>query len=327
MRTPNISSQSSSVSSNQVVNASLSPQAQEMITKRVRFADYLPASVWPMCRQGFHDGMIADSDMAKNTHIKSVEEKVIAGARTLELTPNSYDGSDKVILYVHGGALTLGAPDCQMQIPAPLADRTGRKVIAVDYPLAPYATKDDPHPAHTAVFEVYKELLKTHESSEITFLGDSAGGGIAFGVALMARDQNLPLPGAIVAYEPWVDMEQQGATYSNQERINQTVVLTPETLKSARDAAFGEQTTYSKYVSPVNDDFHGFKNVAVAIYTAGRDLLKEEGETLADKIKENADKTQYICWPGLWHGFQEHYGMPEAEGCADKAADFLKAHT
>lgn len=305
----------------------LSRMAQETIKKRDRFTDYLSPEIWPLCRGGFHDSMIGDSNRAKEELLQSVDVSMIGGSRVLELTPKTYrDEESKVIIYIHGGALTLGAPDCQMQIPAPIAHRAQCKVIAVDYPLAPYSSSDDPHPAHTAVLKVYEQLLKTYNSSKISFLGDSAGGGIAFGVALMARDAGLPLPGVIIAYEPWVDMEQKGKAYSNHQRINQTVVLTPPSLRSARDAAFGDLASYSPYVSPINGEYENFSEVAVAVYAAGRDLLKDENEALVCKLSPHVKNVEYECWEGLWHGFQEHYGMPEAEDCADKAAKFLKAN-
>ncbi len=303
----------------------LSPAAQEIIKKKVRFTDYLSPEVWPLCRDGFKNGMMADSEKAKAELIQTVTEKTIGNCRVLELTPKTYkENEHKIILYIHGGAFTLGAPDFLMQIPAPIAHRTGWKAIAVDYPLAPYAEIDDPYPAHTSVFQVYQELLKEYKASEIAILGDSAGGNIAFGVALMARDKGLNLPGAIVAYAPWVDIEQTGKTYSDEQRINQTVDLTPENLASARDAAFGKQNhSYSPYVSPKNGNYKEFSSVAIAIYTAGRDLLREEGENLAEQLRHHAKCVESFCKEGMWHGFQEHYGIPEAEESADKAATFI----
>jgi epsilon-lactone hydrolase len=304
----------------------LSDAAQEIIKTRARFTDYLSPEIWPLCRDGFKSSVSGDSDKAKEALLQAVQERMIEGCRVLELTPKTYSGARKVILYMHGGAFALGAPECQMQIPAPIAHRTGWKVLSLDYPLAPYSNTNDPHPAHTAAFQVYKSLLQEYQPSEIAFLADSAGGSIAFGTALMAKGQGVALPGAIVSYAPWVDMEQTSKTYSDEARINQTVVLTPPSLASARDAAFGKQTTYSSYVSPIHGNYEGFSSMAVAIYTAGRDLLREEGETLAEKLRPTAKSVESFCKEGMWHGFQEHYGMPEAEETADKASRFMQHH-
>lgn len=301
----------------------LSPEAQEIINKKEKYSGYLEPNIWVLIREGFMNAMQADSDKAKNELISKVEEKTMGGCRVLELTPNKYNEKDhKVILYVHGGAFTLGSPDFLVHIPAPVADRTGWKVIAVDYPLAPYENTNEPY-AHTAVLNVYRELLKEYDHKEIAFLADSAGGSIAFGAALMARDQGLKLPSTIVTYAPWLDMEQTGPTYSDNDRINQTVVLTPENLKSARDAAFGIHSDYSDYVSPIHGNFSGFNDVAVAVYTAGRDLLMQEGHDFANNLKRFAKSVDVSCKEGMWHGYQEHYKLPEAEACAESAARFM----
>lgn len=302
----------------------LSDAAKEIIKTRMRFTDYLSPEVWPLCRDGFKNTMSVDSTKAKEELLESVQEGMYGDCRVLELLPKTYKkDSQKLILYIHGGAFTLGAPDVQMQIPAPVAFRTGWKTIAIDYPLAPYQDSNDPHPAHTAVFKVYKELLKTYKSSDIAVLGDSAGGNIALGMLLMASDQKIGLPGAVVTYAPWVDMEQKGESYFDEERISQTVVLTPTSLASARDAAFGKQDSYSSYVSPIKGDYSGISSVAIAFHLAGRDLLKKEGEDLAEKLRFHAKCVESSCKEGMWHGYQEHYGMPEAEECAEAAARFM----
>lgn len=305
----------------------LSPEAQQIIKSPIRFTDYLRPEVWPLCREGIANAMRPDSDRARQDLLQSVVKRTIGGCRVLELIPKCLLPLEKkVILYIHVGAFTLGAPDFQMQIPAPLAQRTGWKVIAVDYPLPPYAPKESDYPAHKTVLNVYRELLKEYEHCNIAILGHSAGGNIAFGFSLMAKDEMLPLPGATVTYAPWVDLEQTGNAYSDQERIAQTVVLTPPCLASARDAAFGINDHYSSYISPIQGDYSGFSDVNIAIFTAGRDLLREEGQHLAEQIRGHAKIVQYYGMDEGWHGYQEHYLMPEAEKCADQAATFLCHH-
>lgn len=305
----------------------LSDAAKALLETSVfKFDKANTAEEWVAFRSG-SDSLSRESDRASAELIRSVEETTLGGCRALELIPNSYrDNEHKVILFVHGGCLTLGTPEHQIHLPAPVADKTGWKVISIDYPLAPYAEGSGPHPAHTATLNAYRALLEEHQynASDIVFLGDSAGGGIAFGVALMARDEGLPLPGAIVAYEPWIDMDQnKTAAYSNQPLIDDALVLSPINLASARDVAFGKQDSYSPYVSPANGTYEGFSSVAVAIYTAGKDLLWQEGKNLAQQLTDQARAVEYHCTPGMWHGFQQSYGLPESEESATKAAQFL----
>jgi epsilon-lactone hydrolase len=306
----------------------LSHEAQKALETRVKFHDYLPAEVWPFCRDGFKQATEVSSNQAREELLDTVEEKTIAGQRVLELTPKTYTNEKKVILYLHGGAFTLGKPDHLLQVPAPVSHRTGWQVLAVDYPLAPYAGNVDDLPAYHAALNVYRELLKTYEPSEIAIMGDSAGGGMAMGIALMASDEGLPLPGALVLYQPFLDCEFKADSYGDLEKINSTVVLTPNCMNSARDAAFGVNNTElyaSPYVSPINAEFSS-DFPPIAIFTAERDLLREDGEMLASKLQNQGNHVFYHCGEGLWHGYQEHYKLPESEECADIASGFLRGN-
>lgn len=321
----NINNSSIEINHPMMPASELSNEAELALQTRMKFNDYLPAEIWPYCRDGFKQATEASSNQARQELLSSVEEKNIAGQRVLELTPKTYANENKVILYLHGGAFTLGQPDHLLQIPAPVSHRTGWKVIAVDYPLAPYSGNPNDLPAYNAALDVYDELLKTCDSTEIAIMGDSAGGAIAMGMTLMASDKGLPSPGAIVLYQPCLDCEFKSNSYKDAEIIDRSVVLTPNCMNSARDAAFGvnnNELYASTYVSPINAEFSS-DFPPTAIFTAERDLLREEGDLLAEKLKSKGNNVKHYCGKGLWHGYQEHYGLPESERCADMAAEFL----
>ncbi|SPJ87804.1 related to lipase/esterase [Fusarium torulosum] len=100
------------------------------------------------------------------------------------------------VVYFHGGAYVA----CNVNMFAPqisgFADRYGLPYFAVSYRLAPE------HPAPAGVEDGYaavQYLIKSAtelniDPTKIILHGDSAGGGIAAGVALMARDRQLDPP-------------------------------------------------------------------------------------------------------------------------------------
>ncbi len=98
------------------------------------------------------------------------------------------------ILEVHGGGFILGSlemmdPWCQM-----IAAEVDSIVVSVDYRLAPE------HPFPAGLHDCYAALLWTAEHADelgidtqrIAIAGQSAGGGLAAGTALLARDQGRP---------------------------------------------------------------------------------------------------------------------------------------
>lgn len=112
--------------------------------------------------------------------------RVVAGA-----------GSGAAALYLHGGGMILDLEQTGRGYDAVVRHyvaRTGVPMLMVDYRAAP----EHPHP--TPVEDCYAALRWLHghagelgaDPDRLAVVGDSAGGGLAAGVALMARDRGGP---------------------------------------------------------------------------------------------------------------------------------------
>ena len=102
--------------------------------------------------------------------------------------------SGPAALYLHGGGMICGSVDIYEPVVASYVAAAGTPMLSVEYRLAP----EHPHP--TPVEDCYAALewLAGHaahlgvDPARIAVMGDSAGGGLAAGVALMARDRGGP---------------------------------------------------------------------------------------------------------------------------------------
>src|SRR5690606_31129708 len=109
-------------------------------------------------------------------------------------------------LYIHGGGMICGSVDLYNGIISDYVARSGVPMLAPSYRLAP----EHPHP--TPVEDAYAGLcwLKSNaaelnvDPERIAVMGDSAGGGLAAGVALLARDRDVKLARQILIY-PMLD--------------------------------------------------------------------------------------------------------------------------
>lgn len=90
------------------------------------------------------------------------------------------------LLYLHGGGYVVGSLDSHHAICAELSDFAAAELVSVDYRLAPEhvwpAQSDD-------AFTVLKLMLA--EENRIVLIGDSAGGNLAAGLTIRARDEGL----------------------------------------------------------------------------------------------------------------------------------------
>jgi acetyl esterase/lipase len=102
--------------------------------------------------------------------------------------------SRAAVLYLHGGGMIAGSVKNFDGPVSRYVARTGVPMLSLEYRLAP----DHPHP--TPVEDAYTGLvwLAEHaaelgvDAGRLAVMGDSAGGGLAAGVAILSRDRNGP---------------------------------------------------------------------------------------------------------------------------------------
>ena len=90
------------------------------------------------------------------------------------------------LFYIHGGGFVVGSLDSHDAICAELSEAAGAELVSIDYRLSP-------EHVWPAAFEdcwaVLVSLLQ--EGRPVVVIGDSAGGNLAAGIVLKARDEGL----------------------------------------------------------------------------------------------------------------------------------------
>lgn len=114
-------------------------------------------------------------------------------------------GSDEVtghLLYLHGGAYVLDLmPHFHWPAIAKLANAVRRTMTVPIYPIAPEHSYREVFPF---LLQVYRRMPETRDPSSIAFMGESAGGGMAFALCHAVRDAGLPQPTDAVLLSPWM---------------------------------------------------------------------------------------------------------------------------
>ena len=123
-----------------------------------------------------------------------------------------YDGPARsrpsgVLLWIHGGGFVMGHPATYHELCSAFASDVGIVVVSVDYRLAPE------HPFPAGLEDCYAALQWVHDHaddlgvdrSRIAIGGDSAGGGLAAGLAQLAHDRaEVPVCFQLLVY-PMLD--------------------------------------------------------------------------------------------------------------------------
>ncbi len=121
--------------------------------------------------------------------------------------PATRDPRRGAILHIHGGGMVMGSARQIQAGPAALAMAAGVPVVSVEYRLAPEhpfpAPQEDCHSALSWLAAQADAL--GFDASRIVVAGESAGGGLAAALAIMARDLGGPaIAGQLLTY-PMLD--------------------------------------------------------------------------------------------------------------------------
>ena len=148
--------------------------------------------------------------------VRELVAGITAGAISLRLYRPA-EGVLPALVYFHGGGWVVGDLETHDVVCRQIAMQAHAVVIAVDYRLAPE------HPFPAAVEDAWSATtwIAAHaaelgiDAKRLAVGGDSAGGGLAAVVALMARDSSkLRLTLQVLVY-PVTDLRAETASYSN----------------------------------------------------------------------------------------------------------------
>ncbi len=227
----------------------------------------------------------------------------------------------RVILYFHGGAYIAGSPRTHRHLAASLAGAAGARSILPGYRLAP----EHPFPAalDDAVL-VYSHLLDVgYAPQRIAIAGDSAGGGLAFALALKLMDAGVPLPAALVGFSPWTDLT--GRAESLTRNALRDAMLPARRLPEVVEYYLGGHPHGDPLASPM---LGTWRAPPPALIMASRsEILLDDAVGMAETLRNAGGDVALELWKGLPHAWPIFAGMlSEADAAIENAGRFLERH-
>ena len=208
-----------------------------------------------------------------------------------------------VLVFFHGGGFVVGSLDEFDAFCTILADGAGCVVVSVDYRLAPEwtfpaATED----AITALHWVGEHAGEMDgDPDRIAVAGDSAGGNLAAGVALRARDEGGPALVQQVLISPWVDLS---CTETESFRLfGRGGWLSSASLLWYRDHYLADPAQASHpHASPcLARDIRGLPPALVL--DSEFDILRDQVRAFAARLREAGNAVDYRLHQGQLHDF------------------------
>ena len=272
---------------------------------------------------------VADSFVtmqAPPKEVASVTEEAYGddSSQRLRVYRPTADDALPVLVYVHGGGFVGGGLDVVDEPVRDLAVRTGAIVVAETYRRAPEHKFPAAHDDAYAALRWTVDHIAEHggDPTRIALGGDSVGGNLAASAALRAVKDGIDLSALLLVY-PLVNATIQTPS---REEFAKGYVIELDDL-----AWFGEQ-----YVSSEEDvrdprlaldtaDLSGLPPTLVI--TNECDTMRDEGELLAARMKEQGVDARAERFDGLAHGvFWTSLAVARCEDQRRLAADFLAKH-
>lgn len=215
--------------------------------------------------------------------------------------PAGLESPAPCVYWIHGGGMVMGDRFSQIDVPLERLEELG-VVVTVEHRRAPEAT------GTTLVDDCYNGLLWTFENAEalnvdpatLVVAGISAGGGLAAGVTLMARDLDGPTIAAQVLICPMLD--HRNNTTSSRQYSGEPGVWTREMNEFGWRSVLGDLTIVPVYVSPaLADDLSGLP--ATYVDTGTAEVFRDEDVDYATRIWAAGGQAELHTWAGGFHGF------------------------
>ena len=207
------------------------------------------------------------------------------------------------LFYIHGGGMIMRDRFTDIQTVLPWVRQFDAVGVTVEYRLAPE------HPDPVPVEDSYAGLLWTaahadelgFDGERLVVVGGSAGGGLAAGVTLLARDRRGPRPLGSMLFYPMLDDRNQ--TVSSRQYVD-TGTWSRGTNDIGWDALLGERRLtdqVSIYAAPIRAaDLSGLPPTFVDCGSA--EVFRDEDIAYASGIWKDGGVCELHVWPGAWHG-------------------------
>jgi monoterpene epsilon-lactone hydrolase len=222
-----------------------------------------------------------------------------------------------IVLYVHGGGLIAGSPRTHAEFASRLARRLQRRVLLLDYRLAP----EHPFPAALDdVRAVYQALLERMPAREVVIGAESSGAGLAL-AALVELKDDLPLPLSSFFISGHFDMTLSGASMESREAVDP--FTTRESLARAAEWYTNGTDRASARVSPVFGNLGGLPPCLLQV--GDDEILLDDSTRVAAAVRRSGGRAELRVWMGMWHFWPIHADLPEADEALMEIRDFLES--
>lgn len=218
------------------------------------------------------------------------------------------------LLHIHGGGMIMGSARVMQAGPAAMAQSLGIPVASVEYRLAPEHPFPAPQEDCLAALTWLASLPEV-DANRLGVTGESAGGGLAASVALMARDRGGPKLAAQFLTYPMLDHRTGGDHCPYNNPTTGEFIWTRGSNRYGWGALKGDYQPadqHKGWFSPsLADDLSGLPPTWIG--TGSLDLFYDEDLDYARRLVAAGVPVELHSYPGAIHAFNAVAGSRLAQ--------------
>jgi monoterpene epsilon-lactone hydrolase len=231
--------------------------------------------------------------------------------------------TERVILYLPGGAYVLRTPNVHTGMVSRLCRSANARALMTYYRLAP----EFPFPACLEdSMLAYRWLLNNGtEPQQIVIAGDSAGGGLTLSTLLAIKEQQLPMPACAYMLSPLLDVSDR-APSRWKNALSDTALPAPSARAiNPRPLYLGDADPSDPMVSPINGIFSGLPPLYIQV--SDSEMLLDDSLRLARRCHTYDVPANVDIWRKVPHVWQAFAFLPESGEALEKGARFIRDNT
>ncbi|MDQ0595989.1 acetyl esterase [Streptomyces canus] len=224
--------------------------------------------------------------------------------RARVVRPVGVKGTLPVILYIHGAGWVFGNAHTHDRLVRELAVGANAAVVFPEYDLSPEARYPVAIEQNYAVarWVVQQGASKNLDGSRLAVAGDSVGGNMAAALTLMAKERgDVPLAQQVLFY-PVTDAAFDTGSY---HRFATGYFLRRDGMQWFWDQYTTDEAERAQITaSPLRATTEQLTGLPPALVITGEaDVLRDEGEAYANKLREAGVQVTAVRFQGIIHDF------------------------
>jgi epsilon-lactone hydrolase len=232
--------------------------------------------------------------------------------------PGSRD--DHVVVWMHGGGFSVGSCATHRGLAGEVARHAAARVLTIEYRLSP----EHPFPAGLNDCKaVYADVSAMADIHKLAVIGDSAGGALALGTMIWARDLGGRLPEVAALFSPWLDL--RCTANACQTKASRDPMIHPDVLRRLASDYLNGHAADDPVASPALSDLNGLPPLLVQV--GSEEVLLDDSLGLDHRARAAGADVTLEVWSEMVHVFQAyHMLLPDGQAALARTGRFFTEH-